>query len=90
MHNYWPPKIKASSSNVFLWDHEWSTHGKDYADIVYSLRPEDFPGTDQERNAALQLTFFKDIIVLYKTLNVQKLTNSSFTRHDYASKLGIS
>jgi ribonuclease I len=45
MHNYWPPKSKASSTVTFLWDHEWSTHGKDYANIVYKLRPQDFPGT---------------------------------------------
>ena len=45
MHNYYPAKIKNSSSLTFLWEHEWEKHGKDYADIVYKLRPKDFPGT---------------------------------------------
>ena len=45
MHNYWPPQAKKSSSNVFLWQHEWETHGKDYAAIMFKLKPEAYPGT---------------------------------------------
>jgi ribonuclease I len=45
MQNYWPPKSKASTSSVFLWQHEWDTHGKDYANIILKLRPDEFVGT---------------------------------------------
>jgi hypothetical protein len=45
MQNYWPPKSKASTSTVFLWEHEWDTHGKDYANIILKLRPDEFVGT---------------------------------------------
>lgn len=50
MHNYWPPQSKSTTSSLFLWDHEWTTHGKDYANIIYKLRPADFPGTVEQRN----------------------------------------
>ena len=59
MNNYWPSKSKASTSNIFLWQHEWEQHGKDYADIIYKLRPNEFPGTSAERNASLQLAYFR-------------------------------
>jgi hypothetical protein len=89
MQNYWPPKNKASSSNVFLWDHEWTNHGKDYANIVYNLRPSDFPGTVQQRNAALQLSFYNDVISFYKKFNVKKLPMKNFTKASFASHMGI-
>ena len=90
MQNYWPPKVKNSSSSIFLWDHEWTDHGKDYAHIIYMLRPSDFPGTTEQRNAALQLAYFKDTINLYKSLNVQKLKKSNYSKAEYATHLGIS
>jgi hypothetical protein len=58
MQNYWPPKSKASTSSVFLWEHEWDTHGKDYAAIILKLRPNEFAGTIEERNEKLQIAFF--------------------------------
>lgn len=90
MHNYWPPKSKASSTVSFLWDHEWTTHGKDYANIVYKLRPQDFPGTVEARNAALQSSFYNDVINFYKKFSVKKLPSKSFTKTSMASHLGIS
>ncbi len=89
MHNYFPPKSKASSTASFLWDHEWTTHGKDYANIVYKLRPQDFPGTVAERNAALQLSFYNDIINFYKKFSVKKMPSKSYTKTAMASRLGI-
>lgn len=90
MHNYWPAKIKSSTSNVFLWDHEWTTHGKDYAYILYKLRPGDFPGTVEQRNAALQLAYFQDTINLYKKLNLKKLPAKNYTKTQYAAHIGVS
>ena len=90
MNNYWPPKVKKSTGQAFLWEHEWDTHGQDYAHIIYQLRPDDFPGGTTERNAALQLAYFKDTIALYKKLKVQKLPGASFSKSTYASQLGVS
>ena len=89
MHNYWPPKSKPSSTNVFLWDHEWTTHGKDYANIVYRLRPEDFPGSEEQRNSALQLSFYADVIAFYKKFKVKKLPFKNCTKTEFARYMGI-
>lgn len=90
MHNYWPPQSKASSSNVFLWEHEWSAHGKDYANVVYKLRPADFPGTVEQRNTELQQSFYNDVINFYKKFSVKKLPSKTYTKATFASHLGIS
>lgn len=89
MHNYWPPKAKASNTNVFLWQHEWETHGKDYANILFKLSPEKFPGTVDARNAALQLQFYKDIIAFYLRFKVKKLTAGTYTHAAIASFIGL-
>lgn len=89
MNNYWPPKIKASTTTTFLWQHEWETHGQDYAGVLYALRPADFPGTVQERNDKLQVTFFEDVITFYKKINVKKLSAGSYSKANLAKVLGI-
>jgi ribonuclease I len=89
MQNYWPPKAKASTSNVFLWQHEWETHGKDYANILFKLKPESFPGTVDARNAALQLAFYKDVIAFYLRFKVKKLTAGTYTHAAIASAIGL-
>jgi hypothetical protein len=89
MQNYWPPKAKASNTNVFLWQHEWETHGKDYANILYKLKPENFPKTIDARNAALQLQFYKDIIAFYLSFKVKKLTAGTYTHAAIASAIGL-
>ena len=90
MHNFWPAKIKASTSNTFLWQHEWETHGKDYAKIIYKLKPEAFPGTTSQRNAALQLAYFRDTINFYKSLKVKKLPRAGFSKAEYAAQIEVS
>ena len=89
MHNYWPPQSKTTTSSLFLWDHEWTTHGKDYANIIYKLRPADFPGTVQQRNSQLQYAFYNDVINFYKKFSVKKLPGRSYTKATFASHLGI-
>lgn len=89
MHNYWPPKAKASSSSAFLWQHEWEAHGKDYANILFKLKPESFPGTADVRNAALQLAFYKDVIAFYQRFKVKKLGAGTYTHAAIASAMGI-
>lgn len=89
MHNYWPPKSKPSHSTTFLWSHEWTVHGKDYAAILFKLKPESFPGTIQQRNAALQVAFYKDVISFYQRFNGKKLSAGTMTRAAVASKLGV-
>lgn len=84
MQNYWPPKTKASTSNLFLWEHEWESHGQDYAELVYKLRPEDFPGTLEERNKKLQLAYFNDGLDFYKRFNVKKLVSGKYSKSDFA------
>jgi hypothetical protein len=89
MHNYWPPKSKASSTSVFLWQHEWENHGKDYAAILYKLKPENFPGTTDVRNAALQVAFYKDVISFYQRFNLKKLPTGTMTKAAIAKIIGL-
>ena len=90
MNNYWPPKIKASTTSTFLWQHEWETHGQDYAAIIYKLRPGEFTGTDQQRNDKLQVAFFTETIAFYKKYRVQKLSAAAYTKANLAAALGVS
>jgi hypothetical protein len=89
MNNYWPPKIKASTTTTFLWQHEWESHGQDYAAIIYKLRPAEFAGTVQERNDKLQIAFFTETIAFYKRYRVQKLSAATYTKSSLASALGL-
>lgn len=89
MLNFWPSQTKSTTSNVFLWDHEWSAHGKDYADIIYKLRPADFPGTIEQRNFKLQYAFSNDVINFYKKSRVKKLPSKSYTKASLPSHLAV-
>ena len=89
MQNYWPAKSKPSSSKTFLWEHEWSTHGHDYCEIIYTLRPSEFAGTVAERNEKLQLAFFTEAISFYKRFNVKKIPSGAYTKTEFAKLLGL-
>jgi ribonuclease I len=80
MNNYWPPKTKASTTNVFLWEHEWDTHGHDYAANIFALRPDEFVGTTEQRNQRLQLAFFQEAVNFYKKFNVKKIGKNILTK----------
>jgi hypothetical protein len=90
LNNYWPAQSQSRRYPYFLWGHEWEDHGNDYAGIIYKLHKNSFPGSPDQRNQALQVRFFQDVINLYKTLKVQKVPKSSFTQDELASALGIS
>ena len=89
MNNYFPAKSKESNDKTFLWDHEWKKHGNDYADIMLKLRPDEFTGSIEQRNAALQVNYFSDIIKLYKSFNLQKLPKSYFSKEEFAAHVGV-
>jgi len=89
MSNFWPPQTKPSHSNIFLWQHEWETHGQDYSSILYKLKPNDFPGNTEERNAALQMTYFKDALSFYKKFQVIRMPSGTYSRSQFASWVGL-
>jgi hypothetical protein len=89
MSNFWPPKTKPSHSTVFLWQHEWETHGQDYSSILYKLRPSDFPEDAEERNAALQVAYFKDALNLYKKIPVIRMPSGTYSSSEFANWIGL-
>lgn len=91
MREFWPAQTRQSqASPTFLWEHEYETHGSDFADIYLGLHPEQFRGLDtNQRNAKLQQTYFSHVVELYKTLKVRKIPQGRYSKIDFARLLGL-
>lgn len=91
MRDFWPAQTrKSQASPTFLWEHEFDTHGADFADIYLDLHPEQFKGlTVPQQNAKLQQTYFSHVIELYKTLKVRKIPQGRYSKADFAKLLGL-
>ena len=40
MENFWPPQYTLQKERYGLWEHEYSTHGKDFNQLIKRLNPE--------------------------------------------------
>jgi ribonuclease I len=91
MKNYWPAQTRrAQKSSTFLWEHEYESHGSDFAEIYRYQHEDAFPGTNvTAEDITLQRTYFHYVIKLYKTLKVQKIEKSSYSKAEFADYLGI-
>lgn len=91
MRNFWPAQTRRSqASPTFLWEHEYESHGSDFADIYLDLHPEQFRSLNtKQRNAKLQQTYFSHVIELYKTLKVRKIPHGRYSKADFAKLLGL-
>lgn len=93
MTNFFPPAIKYTSlidDPEFLWRHEWSKHGSDFAAAVSALWPAYRSFRDYiERNKAVQLLFFRETIRFYEGLNARKLGRGVMSKRELGVALGI-
>lgn len=78
MKNYWPPQSRNSQrSPNFLWEHEYETHGSDFANIYLQQHKADLSTLSTiDQDDQLQKIFFQYVVDLYLTVNVRKLAKS--------------
>jgi ribonuclease I len=91
MNNYWPPQSRATGPETFLWEHEWTKHGPDYAEIILNLQPDRFTGeSEEEKNRQLQAAFFNDVVAFYQRFaGAQKYPKNIFSKEEFGRVFGI-
>lgn len=90
MYNYWPPQLKTGGLPHFLWQLSWKDHGQDYAQVLLEIdsKPYIYLTIDQ-RNKALQESYFRRTLDFYKALNVRKLPKNTYTKYSLAQQINL-
>lgn len=79
----WPPQAESSGYQYFLWQHEWTNHGKDFAAIYKHL------SGSQISNLDLQKHYFADTLGVYNQVRGHTLQKNPTSKADLAKQLGI-
>ncbi len=91
MKNYWPAQSRKSQrSPTFLWEHEYESHGSDFANIYLQQHKADLSNlTTIEQDDQLQQIFFQYVVDLYLTVNARKLSKDKYSKEELAKVLGL-
>lgn len=81
------PRHPTEEESNFLWNHEWSKHGKDFAEL-YSKLFGVLSKNPIGNNKLLQQSYFREVVNYVKTLGV-KLTSRPANKAQLASQLGV-
>lgn len=82
MNTYWPPQTLEDQAEDFLWNHEWTKHGKDYVKVLESF------GSDLTESE-YQVQYFRDTIELFTSFNLRNIPKARWSKQDLADYLGL-